>query len=250
MLHASRVRLGALTMSLAISNPQAALADPRPKRWTTGEFRRLLNLEFFDHEQVQLVRGVIFRTDAVGSREVPWKWTRKEYFRLWELGLIPERRVQLIDGEIFLMHPQNPPHASAIGRVSKVLERLFGKGYHARIQLPLPLGLQSDPEPDIAMVPGQPDDYERRHPTSSPLIVEVSDSTLNFDRVKKGLLYAQGGIADYWIVNLLDGCLEVYREPSRKGYKSRTVREPSGMISPLHLPKARLKIATLFPYSG
>jgi Uma2 family endonuclease len=237
-------------MSLAISNPQTAAPDPLPKRWTSAEFQQLLDFEFFGDKLVHLVRGVIRQRDARLRQDNPWKWTRKEYYRLWEMGLIPNRRVQLIDGEIFLMHPQNPPHASAIGRVSKVLEKLFGKTYHARIQLPLPLGLHSDPEPDIAMVPGHPDDYDRCHPTSAPLIVEVSDSTLIFDRATKGRLYAQGGIADYWIVNLLDGCLEVYREPSRKGYKSPTILEPSEVVSPLHLPKARLKVAALFPYSG
>lgn len=235
-------------MSVGIYTPHAAVADPRAKRWKPGEFRRLLNFEFFGNEPVHLVRGVVCHSDSPGRHEVPWKWTRKEYYRLWELGLIPDRRVQLIDGEIYLMLPQNPPHASAIAIVCRILDRAFGDDFHPRVQLPLALALRTEPEPDIAMVAGKPEDYGKSHPKGAVLVVEVSDSTLIFDRAKKGLLYAQGGIADYWIVNLIDGCLEVHRNPSRRGYKSRTILEPGEVVVPLHLPKARLKVASLFPW--
>jgi len=235
-----------LTIS-AISSPKRAVVDPQPKRWSVAQFQRLIDQEFFRAERVELIRGVIRRVEPRPRQDPQWKWTRKEYYRLWKSGLIPDRHVQLIDGEIYLMLPQNPPHASAISLVQQTLTSIFGKGYTARVQLPLDLGLRSEPEPDVAMVRGGPRDFTQHHPKGAVLVVEVADATLAFDRKKKGLTYAQGGIADYWIVNLSDGCLEVYREPTRKGYKSRTVFEPDDVVIPLHLPSAKLKVSELIP---
>jgi len=234
-------------MSLVISKLERTVVDPKPKRWSAAQFERLLKLDFFRGQRMELTRGVIRRSHPGPRQDAEWKWTRKEYYRLWELGLIPDRRVQLIDGEIYLMLPQNPPHASAISLVQQTLTSIFGKGYTARVQLPLDLGLRSEPEPDVAMVRGGPRDFTQHHPKGAVLVVEVADATLAFDRKKKGLTYAQGGIADYWIVNLSDGCLEVYREPTRKGYKSRNVLEPDDVVIPLHLPSVKLKVSELIP---
>ncbi len=233
-------------MSIAASYPASIVADPRPKRWTRKEFERLVKLGFFD-EPVELVDGEILRSRPATYEDPQWLWTRQAYYRLWELGFIPEKRVQLVDGEIYVMLPQNPPHASSVARVSRLLERTFGNGYHARVQLPLACGLRHDPEPDIAIVPGEPDDYAQEHPRTAPLVVEISDSTLAFDRKNKGLAYARSGIADYWIVNLIDGCLEVYRQSGKKGYKPCVVLAADDVITPLALPNAKIKVADLLP---
>ena len=233
-------------MSTAQTLPASIVADPRRKRWTVGEFNRLVKLNFFD-EPVELVDGEILRSRPAADEDPQWLWTREAYYRLWERGLLPEKRLQLVSGEIYFMLPQNPPHAASVARVARLLERQFGTHFHARVQLPLDLGLRDDPEPDIAIVAGDPDEYAREHPRQAPLVVEISDSTLAFDRRKKGLSYARGGVADYWIVNLLDACLEVYRRPTKSGYKSCDVLEAGEAVSPLALAKCRIKIADLLP---
>jgi len=233
-------------MSIAEFLPESIVADPRPKRWTRKAFDRLVKLGFFD-EPVELVDGEILKSRPGTYDDPQWRWTRQAYYRLWEAGFIPEKRVQLVDGEIYLMLPQNPPHASSVTRVSRLLERAFGSGFHARIQLPLACGELHDLEPDIAMVKGEPDDYGQEHPRTAALVIEISDSTLAFDRKKKGRAYARALIADYWIVNLIEGCLEVYRQPGKKGYKPCEVLESDAIVTPLALPKAKIKVADLLP---
>ncbi|MBI4572140.1 MAG: Uma2 family endonuclease [candidate division NC10 bacterium] len=93
------------------------------------------------------------------------------------------------------------------------LRKAFGEGTHVRIQLPLALDPSSEPEPDVTVVRGSPRDYRDAHPSAALLVVEVADTTLSHDRDQKGSLYARAGVADYWIVNLVDQVLEVYRDP-------------------------------------
>jgi Uma2 family endonuclease len=86
---------------------------------------------------------------------------------------------------------------------------------HLRIQLPLVLGEYDEPFPDIAVVSGSPRDYLSLHPTTALLVVEVSEASLKTDREVKGSLYAKAGIPEYWIVNLKERVVEVYREPAK-----------------------------------
>ena len=142
------------------------------------------------------------------------RWTRAEYDRMIEHGLFgPDERLELIDGEILTVTPQGTPHAGTIGLVQDVLCVVFGHT-HVRVQLPFALDPASEPEPDLAVVAGTPRDYLAAHPDSALLIVEVAETTLGFARRSKGSLYARAGIAEYWIVNVGDGALEVYRNPA------------------------------------
>src|SRR5688500_12985176 len=163
------------SMSIAEFSPASIVADPRPKRWTRKEFDQLVKLGFFD-QSVELVDGEILRSRPGTYDDPHWLWTREAFYRLWDLGFLADMRVQLLEGEIYFMLPQNPPHASSVARVSRLLERAFGGGYHVRVQLPLACGALHDPEPDIAVVVGEPDDYAQEHPRTATLIVEVSDS--------------------------------------------------------------------------
>jgi Uma2 family endonuclease len=143
------------------------------------------------------------------------RWTRAEYERMAETGVLrPDERVELLDGEILLvMTPQNSPHAAVIGKTEDVLRQTFGRGIWVRTQMPLILDPDSEPEPDLAVVPGSPSDYVQEHPRTALLVVEVADTTLEKDRGRKAATYARAGIPEYWIVNLVDHCLEVYRDP-------------------------------------
>src|SRR6516225_11328145 len=140
----------------------------------------------------------------------PRRWTREEYYQMGELGLFHGQRVELIEGEIMVLSPQNWRHTSTVARVGEALHRVLGTGLWVRMQFPLNLST-SDPEPDISVVAGRIEDY-RDHPTTALLIVEVSETTLAYDRTRKASLYARAGIADYWIVNLVNNQLEVRRD--------------------------------------
>jgi len=180
------------------------------------------------------------------------RWSKAEYYRLGELGFFPGERVELIEGRIMVQSPQNAPHWSATERVRARLEQAFGAGFLVRMQGPIDLGQTTEPEPDIAVVTGSLANYTQAHPTTVVLIVEVSDTTLSYDRRRKGSLYARAGIADYWIVNLVDRRLEVYRAPVADAnrpyghrYSSRTDLTPPAAISPLALPQAVIAVADL-----
>ncbi len=180
-------------------------------------------------------------------------WSKAEYYRLGELGFFRGQRVELIEGRLMVFSPQNAFHADTVNRVHDTVRLLFPTGYLVRCQLPLDLGLTIEPEPDVAVVVGRPRQYLHAHPTTAELIVEVSESTLNYDRVQKGSLYARAGIADYWIVNLVDSRVEVYRDPVPDAtqphgwrYDSRTDLVPPATVTPLSLTTA-LPVADLLP---
>lgn len=185
----------------------------------------------------------------------PRRWTRAEYDRMVEHGLLGrDDRVELIDGEIVTMAPQYSPHAATVMHVQKVLEAAFGPGYHARVQMPFALDPMSEPEPDLAVVSGFALDYVHGHPETAALVVEVADTTLSFARRWKSSLYARAGIAEYWIVNLADRRLEVYRDPgpdasARYGSAYRTVESlgVSDEIAPLAAPDTAIPLADLLP---
>jgi Uma2 family endonuclease len=142
------------------------------------------------------------------------RWTYEEFSRLADLGFFRGRRVELLGGRIIELAPQRDIHAAAVGLTQRALDRCYGIDYWIRIQFPLALGKWSGPELDLSVVPGSPRDYVGTgHPATALLIVEVSDTTLRYDRSTKGGFYAKHGIQDYWIVNLVDKHVEVYRNP-------------------------------------
>lgn len=181
----------------------------------------------------------------------PWKFTREEYYWLAENGFFGDEHVELIGGEIVKMVPIGPEQSATIAANTQTLIPAFGSGYHTRTQLPLSLE-DSEPEPDIAVVKGNPADYKTEHPQSAVLVIEVSKTTLDYDRTHKSSLYARASIPDYWIVNLVDRCVEVYREPVEMagapfgwGYSSRTVYHSDEEIAPLEKPEVKIKVSSL-----
>lgn len=173
-------------------------------------------------------------------------WTRDDYCRMAEAGLFAGQRVELIEGEILMMSPMNPAHAAALQLVARALEHAFGHGHCVRVQLPLDIDASSAPEPDIAVVPGAPRDY-RSHPTTALLVVEVSDTTLNFDRTRKRELYARAGIPEYWIVNLLNCCVEVHRSPAAGSYAHTASYDSTATLTALSASQAPIRVSDLLP---
>jgi Uma2 family endonuclease len=182
-----------------------------------------------------------------------FRWTREEFYRLADQGCFDNRRVELIEGEIIEMPVPKPPHVKSVILTHQALSVTFGPGHVVRTQSPINLGAFSDAEPDVNVVPGSPRDYDD-HPTTSLLLVEVSETTLSYDRGRKGSLYAAAGIQDYWIVNLVDRQLEVYRkpiadanEPSGFRYDEKTILTAGELIEPLAKPGAQVAVADLLP---
>ena len=179
-------------------------------------------------------------------------WSKREYYRMAELGFFCGQRVELLEGKIVVLSPQNAAHAFHVDRTIRVLNGLFGPGYWVRMQLPLDVSQSTEPEPDVSVVLGSPDQFRNAHPTSAVLIVEVSDTTVSYDRRRKGSLYARAGISDYWIVNLKRMQLEVYRtpipDPTRPyghRYSSRTDLTPPAAVTPIALPGVSIAVADL-----
>src|SRR5262249_28514161 len=146
---------------------------------------------------------VIWRREVGAMEKLETRrWTRREYDRMVEAGILGEDDpVELIDGEIVKMAPEGRPHASAVRRAHIALQRVFGPQRYVQVGLPMAPDDVSEPEPDLAVLPGTVEDFEGEHPATALLVVEVAESSLSFDRKRKGGLYARAGITEYWIVN-------------------------------------------------
>jgi Uma2 family endonuclease len=121
-------------------------------------------------------------------------------------------------------------------------------------QGPLALDEESEPEPDVAVVPGSFRDYVAGHPSRPVLVVEISESSLALDRDHKGSLYARAGVTDYWIVNLAEQTLEVHRDPEADPaapfgwrYRSVEVLRDEAFVSPLACASASIRVRDVFP---
>ena len=179
-------------------------------------------------------------------------WTRDEYYKMAEIGFFDGKRVELIEGEVFEMTPMKSPHATAVRLVIDVLKTVFTGDYVIDSQLPMSFSSINEPEPDVAVIVGKIRDFADVHPKTAALIVEVSDTTLRYDQTKKATLYAKNKIEEYWILNLKNRCLEVYRRPiSDKTlgfiYAEMQIITENEAIAPLAAPGNEIKIADMLP---
>ena len=183
------------------------------------------------------------------------RWRRVEYERLIDLGALDEDEpLELIGGHLIVAEPKGSPHAAAVGMAGDALRAALPPGWIVRIQDPVALDEESVPEPDVAVVRGRHAGYRHAHPSRPVLIIEVAEMSLAFDRIEKGSLYARAGIVDYWVVNLVDRVLEVYREPGADvtapyGWRYMSVERftPPGSVTPLGVPAAPIPVGALLP---
>jgi Uma2 family endonuclease len=181
------------------------------------------------------------------------RWTLEEYYTMAETGLFAGQHVELIDGEIIEMSPQGDAHVEAVSRAIRVLPNVFGLAYWLQTHAPLRLGGDMEPEPDATVLRGTPD-YPSDPLQAVVLVVEISDSSLTYDRTRKAGYYSRAGIADYWIVNLIDRQLEIHRDPvpdpvQPEGfrYAKVTMLAENDSATPLVLPEARIAVRDLLP---
>jgi Uma2 family endonuclease len=236
-----------------IANEPKTVEEPKPYRFTRHEYYRIDELGLFRGKQVELIEGTIY--EHPGDAEPrPLRFTRDDYYRMADAGLFQGKRVELIEGTVIQMPAMKRPHWAAQIRTRDRLQAVFAAGYIVSTNAPLDLEEQSAPEPDVAVVPGTLDDYPDRLPTTAVLIVEVADTSVRYDQTEKASLYAKAGIQDYWIVNLVDRQVEVYRDPvpdpaqpSGFSYSTTQVFGPADSIVPIAMPQATIPAADLLP---
>lgn len=176
-------------------------------------------------------------------------WTVDDYHRMVETGILTGGdRVELLEGQIIEMNPQLPPHAATTQRAFRYLDRLLETVSYVRMQLPVTLKPKSEPEPDIAVVHIDANEYGDRHPTPNEifLIIEVADSTLLGDRQQKALIYAKAGIFDYWILDVNTHQVYVFREPTQDGYQQKSTLSSNTLLAPVAFPDIKIQLNQLF----
>lgn len=185
----------------------------------------------------------------------PYFWSREQFHQMGETGLFEGQRVILMEGEILAMPPIGDLHCGIVTVASDIFRSAFGAGFFVREEKTFDVGNATDPQPDIAVIAGTMRDYLYQGVTVAALIVEVSDSTINYDRSNKASLYAKAGVADYWIINLdqKPPQVEVHRHPKADetqrygfGYGEKTVHQSGAIIQPLAAPNP-VAVSALLP---
>ena len=174
------------------------------------------------------------------------KWSIADYHKMIEAGVLQDRHIQLIDGELVEMSPEGAIHAAYGGSVADYLRQVMAGKAWIREAHPVTL-LNSEPEPDIAIVTLPKSQYFQHHPTPQDVfwLIEVSDTTLNYDLSKKQEIYALANIQEYWVLNVQDKQLIVLSEPNDNTYLSRS-QLSTGLIKPHAFPEIEISVAKLF----
>jgi Uma2 family endonuclease len=177
-------------------------------------------------------------------------WTVQDYHRMSDLGIIdPTERTELIAGHIVLMTAKGTPHVITLQLLATNIQEQLGKSALIRTQDPIRLDNFSEPEPDLAIVKGSILDYAERHPAPEDiyLVVEVADSTLKQDCEVKDKLYAGSNIAEYWVVDIQNRQVRIFRDPTPDGYGSQLMLSATHAVSPLAFPEITLSIESILP---
>jgi Uma2 family endonuclease len=176
-----------------------------------------------------------------------YKWTLDRYHQAVAAGVFDDQSVELLQGELVVMPPEGEPHTYFSDRLSKVLQRLLGERAQVREARPITLPNDSEPEPDIAIV--QPLDavYLEHHPYPENIfwLIEYSNTTLGKDLSVKKSSYVEAGIQEYWVVNLKDLQLIVFRDLTPSGYRTELTRT-EGTISPVAFPDVQIEVKRMF----
>lgn len=168
---------------------------------------------------------------------------RVEYDALVAMGFLDDEPIELLEGQLVARETEGDRHATVQRRLLRLVFEAVPAS-EAEVGAGNPIGATdtSEPEPDIALFP--PVNYRGAHPTTATLLIEVSFSSLRRDLVQKARIYAQGGIAEYWVVDLVHDLVVVHRDPTPSGYATVT-RHPDGELRPLRHPQAVIDVRRL-----
>ena len=176
------------------------------------------------------------------------RFTVAEYDRMGETGILGEDdRVELIAGEIVEMSPIGYPHAACVNRLTMLLVPRVGSAAIVSIQNPIRLGEYYEPQPDVTLLRPREDFYAHggADPADVLLVIEVADSSVGYDRGVKVPLYAEAGIAEYWLVDLARETIETYRRPVNGTYQETATVGRDGTVSAAGLPGLALPVAAI-----
>lgn len=243
----------------------------RLRRFTLDEYHRLIETGFLHpDEHLELIEGLlVLKADWLSDEELQQesefllrtkyplrRFTVEEYHQLIELGMLEGLpRVELLDGLLIEMSAFTAYHRTCVHQFYDFLHEQVGERAQVFMQSPITLpDLRTEPEPDVVIARSRRDNYAHRHPYSDEvlLVAEVAYSTLESDQTIKGPTYARSGIPEYWLWNLQDWQLEVYREPmtlaiGNAGYRVRTVYLADETIAPLAFPDCPVHVGDILP---
>ncbi len=180
---------------------------------------------------------------------IKYQINAQDYYRIGRTQLFSEAaRMELIEGEIVRMVPIGSGHAGKVDRILELFSQIPKKKARIRIQGPIYLDNFSEPVPDLVLLKPRTDFYEKSHPRPEDvfLIVEVSDTTIYFDRNVKRRLYARHNIPEFWIVDLHQKAIEIYRKPGPGGYQESFIPTSEETFSPLSFPEFVLTMNDIF----
>lgn len=196
--------------------------------------------------------AALAKASSVGP--TPYRWTIEAYRKLGPTRIFDGMKTMLLGGEIYAMAFPDPPHNTALNLAVEFLRVAFPIGYHVRNQMAFDIGTKNDPGPDIAVVAGSIRDYATRQATTAVLVIEVADSSLSIDTTRKAELYATAGVPDYWVIDLENRQIIIYRDPrplpkelGATAYASHDTFGPNDTVSPLAAPHAAIRVADLLP---
>ncbi|HEV3384646.1 MAG TPA: Uma2 family endonuclease [Gemmata sp.] len=178
-------------------------------------------------------------------------WTIDQFHHLGDLGMFEARRAMLINGDIIEQRPMSEPHRIALELTADAMRAAFGSGWRVCVQMPLALGQTTDPSPDVAVIAGSVRGTST-HPSTAALVIEVADTSLNYDTTTKAELYATAGIADYWVVDVTGRQLLVFRDPKPIAAGGVAYRTPltfgiGDSIAPQAVSTSAIRVADLLP---
>lgn len=214
-----------------------------PHRFTTDEYYRMAELGIIPSGPIELMDGQI----VVEGR--PWRFSTEDYYRLAEAGILSEdERVELIKGEVIDMTPIGSHHSAGVDRLARFLFRRLDDSVIVRIQSSIQLDEGVAPQPDITILHSRDDYYADALPTPADvlLLIEVADTSVRFDRTEKADLYAQHGIAEYWLIDLTKNAVLVHTSPSPLGYRSVETKEYNDVWTPRLLPDLSINGKDIF----
>ena len=174
------------------------------------------------------------------------KWTTEEYHRMIAAGVLRDRKVELLKGEIVEMPPEGEPHAYCSDEAGEYLAKLLGERAKIRHAKPITLPNNSEPEPDLAVVKRLGREYREHHPYPENIfwLIEYANTSLEKDLDIKNKIYAEAGIPEYWVVNLKELHLVVFREPLDGDYATKFTLS-TGTIQPLAFPDISVAIKNI-----
>ena len=178
----------------------------------------------------------------------PVRFTVAKFYRMARAGVLnPNQRYELIEGEVIRMIPPGPEHCQSVDTLVEILSDLVRGKYQLRCQGSVQLSNISEPLPDFAILKKRAEGYRKKQPgpADTLLLIEVSDSSLSYDKNRKAAVYAAAGIVEYWIVNLRKKCLHVMRKPSREGYQDVLTLEAGEEVRAVKVPELKVKVSRL-----